>query len=568
MMKINIHRRHIIPTDKRARRRFLTVIKFLFITLLFVAILFATLLRDVFFVEVRQQGGVLREGVIGAPSFINPVLSISSADRDLASLIYSGLTQKTKEGDLIPSLAERWEISPNAREYTFYLKDTATFHDGESVTAADILFTIQMIQNRGYRSPLLPDWNGVEVSVLSDHIVRFTLPRPYTPFIYNTTVGILPSHLWSDVTPETAILNALNIRPIGSGAYRVQDISFDQNGRPDEYVLRSFKKFALGESALSTIIVSFYLSEEERIAAALRGEINAFYEGERIVDDETLQRLTTLDIKKSKTLHVFGVFFNDELNDVLSKLSVRRAIGAAIDRAALIERALNGRAFPVDGPLSNPPLEKEKESALTLLEEDGWKRGDGGIYEKDEVSVSFTLTAVDTPLGRAIAEELVRQWRLSGIKVTLSLKKEDEFVSNTIRGRDFEAVLTGYTLSHGLDVYPFFHSSQINDPGLNLSGYVDIEVDGILEDARTIDKDSRKMVYTSIVKEIRNEVPIVFLYSPQFTYFVPKGLKGVETGAVARWEDRFITVHEWHFRTQYIWNVFSKNKQRVNTTTF
>ena len=93
-------------------------------------------------VEVPAYGGSFTEGIIGIPRFINPLIAVSDADRDLTLLAYSGLMRATASGTLIPDLALNYEISDDGLVYTFTIKDTAVFHDGTPVTADDVIFTI------------------------------------------------------------------------------------------------------------------------------------------------------------------------------------------------------------------------------------------------------------------------------------------------------------------------------------------------------------------------------------------------------------------------------------------
>ena len=89
-------------------------------------------------VEVPKKGGILTEGVIGTPRFINPVLATSDADRDLTALIYSGLMRISNDGSLEPDLAEKYTVSPDGRRYTFTLKKDSLWHDGKPVTAESV----------------------------------------------------------------------------------------------------------------------------------------------------------------------------------------------------------------------------------------------------------------------------------------------------------------------------------------------------------------------------------------------------------------------------------------------
>ena len=128
-----------------------------------------------FLVEVPDYGGTLNEGVIGSPRFVNPVLASSDTDRDVTTLVHSGLLKINHEGNLIPDLAEKYEISENGLEYTVTLKDDVYFHDGVKVTADDVIFTIEKVQDPNIKSPRASNWEGIRAYKVDELTVVFEL---------------------------------------------------------------------------------------------------------------------------------------------------------------------------------------------------------------------------------------------------------------------------------------------------------------------------------------------------------------------------------------------------------
>jgi len=181
------------------------VFAFLGTTMVLSALLIVWNMNRSFLVEVPAHGGMFTEGAIRSPGFINPLFSTSEraleVDRDLTALIYSGLLRATPNGKLILDLADYYEISPDGLTYTFTLKDNVYWHDGEPITADDIVFTIIKAQTSALKSPKRANWDGVAVEALSDRTVRFILENPYPPFLENMTMGILPKHIWESIDP-------------------------------------------------------------------------------------------------------------------------------------------------------------------------------------------------------------------------------------------------------------------------------------------------------------------------------------------------------------------------------
>ena len=199
-----------------------------------------------FLVTVPTRGGSISEGIIGTPRFVNPLLAISNADKDMVALVYSGLLRSGKLERYQPDLAENYSVSHDGTVYTFKLRENLYWHDGTPFTARDVVFSIQMAQDDRVKSPKRSSWDGVQVEAVNDLSVKITLKEPYAPFIENTTMGILPEHLWKTVLPEEFALNVFNLKPIGTGPYKVTATEVDATGVPVSIQLAAFDNFALG----------------------------------------------------------------------------------------------------------------------------------------------------------------------------------------------------------------------------------------------------------------------------------------------------------------------------------
>ena len=134
--------------------------------------------------------------MVGQPRFINPILSQSNdIDSDLSSIIYSSLLKLNTKGDLVNDLVENYEIGEDKLSYTFYIKRGVKWHSGKELTVADIIFTIQTIQNPDYNSVLRSNWTGIRTEKIDDYTVKFILKNAYSPLLMNLSVGILPEYL-------------------------------------------------------------------------------------------------------------------------------------------------------------------------------------------------------------------------------------------------------------------------------------------------------------------------------------------------------------------------------------
>jgi len=547
-------------------------------------------------VLVPARGGTLTEGEVGPARFINPVLTISQPDEDLTELVYSGLMRAAPDGTYVPDLAERYDISSDGTTYTFHLRPDATFQDGTKVTAADILYTVQQTQNPAISSPRRADWAGVQVSSPDAETVVFKLPRAYAPFLDNTTMGILPKHIWSSVSAEEFPFNPANTHPIGSGPYRVQSVSTDSTGSPIRYELVPFTHYALGSPDLSHITLTFYASDSEMLQALNAGRIDAVA-GVAPQDLKAIKR-TDLDMVRVALPRVFGVFFNQSHAPVLADLSARQALDAAVDKQQLVADVLGGYGTLLQGPvppnvsgnvtpatpvaLSSATANASStqstlllDAARSILQKGGWKftasassttgqAAQTGSWSKNKQTLSLTLATADEPELVATANEVAADWRALGVQVSVQVYSLSDLNENVIRPRSYDALLFGEVVGRTADFFAFWASSQRNDPGLNLALYTNSSADTLLAQARaTTDETARDKLYAQFATTLEKTTPAVFLYSPDFIYVVPQSLHGVKLGALTSPSERFLNVYRWYTETEHVWSIFTNEAQGV-----
>ncbi|MEX0931798.1 MAG: ABC transporter substrate-binding protein [Candidatus Paceibacterota bacterium] len=521
--------------------------------------------------ETPTRGGEITEGIVGSPRFINPLLAITDADRDLTALVYSGLMKESATGTLIPELAESYEISEDKLTYTFTIRDTAVFHDGAPVTADDVVYTIQKAQDPSLRSPKRVNWEGVTVSKIDTKTVSFTLRQPYSPFIQNMTLGILPSHIWNTADIELFQFSQYNSEPIGSGPYKISRIHNDESGIPSLYELKAFEKYVLGEPYITKLIFRFYPNESTLLDAYTRGEI------ERISGVQPAQaRILSgggARVLQTPLPRVFGIFFNPTQAPLFSDDSVREAIDLALDRDRIVAEVLQGYGTGINGPLppdilpstttaSTTPTSENIIRAQELLDENDWEVNENGIRENDGVLLTFTISTSNIPELRTAAELVREMLGELNIEVAVQIFDPNELTQNIIRPRSYDALLFGEIIGRDRDLYAFWHSSQRHDPGYNIALYTSIPVDRALEELRTtVDKEREQELFTTINTVIKRDRPAVFLYTPDFIYIVDHDTKGMNIDNITVPSERFININEWYIYTERIWPFLIKEHQ-------
>lgn len=553
--------------------------------------------------EIPVAGGKIREGIIGYTRFVNPLLAISDADKDAVSLIYSGLLKASPEGKLIPDLAESWTISEDGLTYDFILKPNLTFHDGTPLTTDDIEFTVLKAIDPIIKSPKASSFAGVTVQKVDEKEIKFILKKPYAPFAENLTIGILPKHIWSEVTDDIFDISAYNrTNPIGSGPYMVKKVSDSSDALSDSYTLAAFDNYALGKPKIETVVLRFYKNQEDAVEAfdsndidslgGISSEIAAAMREEN--GDDVIELQTPLP-------RIFALFFNQNTAPVLLRKEVRKALDMSVDRNALIDTVLNHYGSPIYSPIPSPVAltsaanmasstaatpspsaasttssTASANSALSmstadiagakkLLETNGWTMGEDGIYErKAETSgtnpspalkLAFSITTSNSPELKKTAETLKEQWKAIGADVTVEVYEGPDLTQKIIRPRKYSALLFGQVVGRDLDLYPFWHSSQRNDPGLNIAMYANANADKAIEIARSTNDPAKKVLAQSdFVREVQSDVPAVFLFSPNYTYLEHREIQGQELQNINDASERFMNIHAWYLDTTYKWN--------------
>jgi len=628
---------------------------FLGFLLLFLAA-FTTLSLNIYYsstIEMPTEGGVHIEGIIGQPRFINPIYANSDADRDLVQLIFSGLMRYNTELNVVPDLAEIFNIEDD-RIYTFTLKKELKWQDGNPITADDVIFTIKTIQNPDFKSPLQANWVGVDVEKVDDLTIRFILKKPYAAFLENCTVGILPQHIWQNIPPENFAFDSHNLDAIGSGPFKIKKIK-EKNVQVTYITLNQNSLYHGKKPNISEIKFLFFQNEESLIKATKKGDVNGVSLTSAVsIDKEWENHLMSLP-------RYFAIFFNQQKSEVLKDEDVRLALNYATNKNDIVKQVLNIENEElinqkvVDSPILpkiygfelpeniyefNPEKAKEileeagykgegirekvieKELAFSfksklatgsegnevtelqkclskysdiypdgtvsgyygsktaeavslfqekyyeeILEPYGYTEGTGSVgsstraklnelcfeQSNETLKLKITLVTVDQPQMVQVAEIIKEQWEAVGVELDVQQYSLFQLEQNFIKPRDYDTLLFGEVLGAIPDPFPFWHSSQKKDPGLNLAIYDNKKADTYLEDNRkATDLGTRANKLDSFQNILIEDLPSIFLYSPDFIYATSKELQGVNVKKITDPSKRFIGVEDWFIKTKRI----------------
>jgi peptide/nickel transport system substrate-binding protein len=519
--------------------------------------------------SVPRAGGEYSEGLIGSPRFINPVLAQTDADKDLSSLIFSGLLKYDDRRQLVSDLADSFEVSEDRLIYTFHLRQNVLWHDGDSFDADDVIFTIASIQDPEFSSPLSRSFRGIIAEKVDDYTVNFILKEPFAPFLGLLTVGILPEHLWYIIPPANTDLTELNKAPIGTGAWSFEKFTKDRTGVIKSYILVRNDDYYGNKPYLDRLSFKFYGDFISAVEALKSKDVQGIaYLPKEFGGD--LAKYKNLDYHNLDQPQYTALFFNQRNNELLMADYIRQAIAMSIEKKKIVRdifssdgRVADGLSLPGIGV--NPDItiyDYSPQTAVELLEKNGWEltsttTEDGIVQQvrkKNNWYLEMRLTTVDQPINIETAEFIKRSLEQIGFNITLDIVDRSKILQEAINTRDYESLLFAENLGTDPDPFAFWHSSQNEYPGLNLAIFTDKTVDTLLEDARKIsDWEERKEKYLEFQKIISEKLPAIFLFNATYTYPQDVKLKGFDLYGIAVPSDRFANLNEWFVKTKRIW---------------
>ena len=506
-------------------------------------------------------GGVYTEAVIGSFGRLNPVLDLfNPADRDATRLLFSGLVRFDDRGLPLGDLAETWGISEDGTVYNFSIRPSALWHDGEPVTSDDVAFTIEYL--RSDELPLPGDlrdlWRQVEVRVLDDKTLQFRLPEPFAPFLDYMSFGVLPKHLLAGVAPAGLLDADFNLRPVGSGPYRLDRLISEQ-GQIKGVVFSAFEDYYAGRPFIDQVIFRYFPDALSAFAAYQAGEVLGI---SRVTTDILAEALNApdLNIYTGRMPELTLIYLNLDVTELpfFQDASLRRALLMGLNRQRLLDQILVGQAIMADGPIfpgtwahyeGIERLEYDSQAALAAIKNAGYTipAEGGAVREKDGVKFSFEIVYPDDPLHAGLVEMIRSDWAKLGVEVQPKPVAYDELLDNYLTPREYQAALVDLNLSHypDPDPYPFWDQAQTTG-GQNYGKWNDRRASEFLELARvSADIDERAKAYRNFQVRFTTEMPALPLFYSVYTYAVDEQVQGVRMGSLFDPSDRFATLNTW-----------------------
>ncbi len=506
--------------------------------------------------EAPAQGGSFAEGIVGQPTFVNPLIAgDNEADYDAMELVFADL------GDLTETVTE----NPGGKTWTIALKKNLAWDDGKPLDADDIVFTVETMQDPDNRSPKAGAWQGVIAEKISDTEIRFTLKDQYAFFgRILWSLKVAPQHIFSGIPVANMRLSKYNLEPVGSGPYSFASIATDKDGFVREMKLTANSRYAGKAPFIPSFSLKFYRTE-----TAMKDDFDAKrIDGMGGISPALAEKIAIGHRLASLPLpRYYALFFNQSTHTALKEKVVRQALAGIIDRKQIIDAAFGGYAAAEYGPIP-PSVEGYDESAYTgrevtregvnaALDGAGWlvNPEDGVRYKtigKDRTKLQLDVVVPDVPFLVTAIGVVKEQWATIGVRTNVIVMNSDDVARGALRTRNYQVLMYGNVLKGNPDVFSFWHSSRKFYPGLNLSLYGNKDVDALLEAVRagTGGEAGRAVALARLQRIIADDAPAAFLFDPTYLYAVPTDLKGLSEVAPVSPADRLNGVANWYLKTE------------------
>lgn len=481
------------------------------------------------------KGGSVTEGIVGQPHLLNPLYADSNpVDQELVPLIYRGLVRFDSHNQAVGDLAKSWQIKEEGKVYEVELKRGQKWHDGEIVTARDVVFTYQITQNENYDGPEKTTFQEVEIKSNDPYHLQFTLQEPFSPFLENLSLGILPEHHWSKVKLNDLRNHPLNLKPIGSGEAVYSGIKF--NSKIDNWI--DWLDFKLPQGYLNKIRFKFYPSYTDLNTAVKLGEIDST----TFPSQNELNRFEKWPNFLRTTKTIWGrnlVIIYNTRNPKYDDKNTRETLSFFIEphRQGIDQNKL--------------PAALRSVGTTSPIPRKSWAYQKPASFLKQETSLpsAIYLKTLHDDTFLEIADWIKNQWEQEGdINVTVEPLTQID-LDYTLEKRDFEVLLLVLETGRDPDQYIYWHSTQSDYPQLNISGISHPRIDKALEKGRTsIKQEQRIEAYRDFQKYFNQAVPAVFLNHSELYYLTRTKINGLNLRNLWTPADRFENITDWYLR--------------------
>lgn len=478
----------------------------------------------------------------------NPVTNTALITGEVINfMLFTPLVQFDENLEPVPALAQSWELDDEG--VTFTLRDDVLWHDGQPVTADDVLFTFELARAPESASLLESAYLTMidSARVIDPRTVRFDFLAPHSQPMQAFWWAPLPRHLLANVPPAQLVQAPFNRQPVGSGPFRF--VSWNAGEQVVLEANEAYPEGLGGRPLVDRVVFRVVPESTTRLTEILTGSIDVDYillpEEAQQIEAQNRARLVSYPGRE-----FLYVGWNNE-REPFTDARVRRALAMGIDRQALIDAMMFGYAQPAEGmiPPWSPvhpeidPLPHDPSAARALLQEAGWTPGADGVMVRDGRRLAFTLLTSEDRLRQDLGVVIQSQLRQIGAAVEVR-SIEFQTLLQQHRSRDYDAVLSSWVLdSFRVDPNPLFSCEEARRSGsANRAGYCNPDADRLaLAGLMEADDARAREIWGEFSRILQRDQPITFLSWPDQLAAIGERIQGVEMDV----RGKLLTAQRW-----------------------
>lgn len=488
--------------------------------------------------RAAPQGGVFNYNMDAEPESLHPLMGGDLYSTYFKEYVFDYLCVNSDQSwELLPRLAERWEISKDGLTFTFFLRKDAFFHNNENVTAEDVKFSFEAIREPKHQAlNLLPYFEKFKkVEVVDKYTIKFIASEPYFQNLTTlcTNMPIMPKSVYGDINKSVKMQK----EAIGSGPYKLEKYDKAQSITVKKFDKWYGDKTKEWKGYFNFEQVNFRFTKEDNIMIERlkKGDLDFAY-----MTTESFKKATGIPfgtkvfankVENSQPKAYGFVGFNFK-REIFQNRDTREALAHLTNRDLMNKKFFNGWNYLATSPVyvkseqapANKPLDFNPKKAQELLAKAGWADSDkNGILDKTvngqkvEFKVSLIYANKDSEKYWTILKEDAKK---AGVDIELKLLEWNSFVK-TIDDKNFDMMAMGWG---GGDVEDdpkqIWHSTSNGKGGSNYISYNNAEVDKLIDQARgELDKNKRKDLFKKVYGLIADDVPYIFMFNRKFEFY-------------------------------------------------
>jgi peptide/nickel transport system substrate-binding protein len=470
------------------------------------------------------------------PGTLNPITATDAYASNINDYIYESLLKRDERSlELVPVLAESWEIAEDHLTYIFHLKRNIRWQDGAPFTAKDVLFSYERIQDPKVDAAHLRNYyRDIEtLEALDDYTVRYRYRIPYFRALeFCGGIPIVPAHLFKD--SDDFNQHPIGRQPVGTGPYRLLKWNTGE-----QLVLERDEKYWGEKPHLQRIV--FKIVTDSTVALEVLKQGGLDYMSLRPIQwaKQTQSQRFQQNFNKFKYyLPSYNYIGWNLRKPLFQDRRVRQAMTMLLNREPILQKILFGLGTMVTGPfyVNSPdydhniqPYPYDPKAALELLHAAGWQDHDSdGLLDREGVRFEFEfLVSAGSKFAEQLATLLQENLKRVGIKMSIRKLEWAVFIQK-IQSHEFDACTLGWSLGWDADPFQVWHSSQI-EKGSNFVGFQNAEADHLIEEARKeFDADQRHRMFHRFHQIIHEEQPYTFLFTTEALVAVDRRFANVQ----------------------------------------